>query len=230
MSYLWDGFQAAIGMLVRRDPEVIDAAVRSIWISSLAVAIAALIGIPLGWFLIRSKFAGRKLLITAFRAGMAFPTVFIGIVCFALLARNGPMGPLELLYTPWGIVLGEFMLAVPIVVSLSAGAIKSLDPRIDETSRMLGLNPLQRLAIDLSESRTGILLAILTSFARCVTELGIAMMVGGNIKDQTRTLATATAMETGKGEFAVGLAMGLVLLLIALTMMVVAGFLTREEE
>jgi len=107
------------------------------------------------------------------------------------------------------------MLAVPIIVGISHGAVQSLDPRVGETAWTLGVGPLRRGFTYISEARTGVMLAVLTAFARCVTELGIAMIVGGNIKDQTRTLATATALETGKGEFARGMAMGILLLVVA---------------
>ncbi len=165
-----------------------------------------------------------------FRAAMAFPTVFVGIVCYAMLSRQGPLGGFEILYSPWAIVAGEFILAFPIVVSLSHGAIRSLDSRVSETAKMLGANGFQRWTTYLSEARTGITLAILSAFSRCVTELGIAMMVGGNLKGRTRTLSTATALETSQGEFAKGLAMGLILLFIALSITLVAGLLSQERE
>ena len=161
---------------------------------------------------------------------MALPTVFVGVLCYALFSRRGFLGPLELLYSPWGIVCGELLLAVPIVVGISQGAFRSLDPRVAETAWTLGAGPLRRGLTYLSEARVGAMLAVLTAFARCVTELGIAMIVGGNIKDRTRTLATATALETGKGEFARGLAMGTILLLVALAAACVIGWLSRENK
>jgi len=230
MDLIWEGFRHALGLVVRRDPLVLDAAARSLWISALAVGLATLIGLPLGTLVARVSFAGRRLLVLLFRAGMALPTVFIGIVCYALFSRRGPLGPLELLYTPWVIVVGEFLLALPLVVSISHGAVKSLDPRVGETARTLGAGALRRWRTYVSEARIGVSLAVLTAFSRCVTELGIAMMVGGNIVHRTRTLATATAMETGKGEFARGMAMGLILLTIAMGVAMVIVYLSREEQ
>jgi len=230
MDYLVEGLADAIRAMVGRDPVIRVAAWRSVWISSLAVLIASVSGLPVGCWLARAKFPGRRYLVLMFRAGMAFPTVFVGIVCFGLFARRGPLGPLELLYTPWAIVLGEFVLAFPIVVSLTQGAVYALDPRVSETAITLGAGPLQRWITYVSEARTGVTLAILAAFSRCVSELGIAMMVGGNIKGRTRTLATATAMETGKGEFAQGLAMGLILLTIALVVMTLIGSLNKEDK
>ncbi len=228
METLVEGLSDALRAMVGRDPSIRDAAWRSIWISTLAVLMAASLGLPIGCWLARVRFYGRHILVLLFRAGMAFPTVFLGLVCFGLFSRRSPLGPLELLYTPAAIVIGELMLALPIVVSLTQGAVSSLDPRVGETARTLGANPLHRWLTYISEARTGITLAILVAFSRCVTELGIAMMVGGNIKGRTRTLATATAMETGKGDFEQGLATGLILLAIALLVMALIGSVNRE--
>ena len=230
MQLIWEGCVQAFQLLVRFDPAVMDAALRSLWITSFAVALATIVGLPLGTFLARVQFPGRRVLIIVLRAGMALPTVFIGIVCYAIFSRQGPLGPLDLLYTPWVIVIGEFVLALPLIASLSHGAVSSLDPRVAETAHTLGAGPIRRWRSYLSEARTGITLAILTAFARCVTELGIALMVGGNIKGQTRTLATATAMETGQGELARGIAMGLILLAIALGVTLIVGLISREDK
>lgn len=230
MQLFWDGLTEAIEMLIRRDPLVIGAAWRSLWISIVAVAFAGIVGVAVGSLLARTKFTGRSLLVVLFRAGMGMPTVLIGLLCYAMFSRRGPLGPLDLLYTPWGIVLGEFCLALPIVVTWTHGAIRSLDPRVAETAMTLGAGPLRCWRTYLSEARLGIVLALLTAFARCSTELGIAMMVGGNIKYRTRTLATATALETARGEFARGVAMSLLLLLIALGATVTIAWLSRAER
>ena len=230
MQLLWEGLRDAWQLILSGEPLVYSAAWRSLWVSSTAVAMAALIGLPLGTWLARTSFPGNRFVVLMFRAGMALPTVFVGMVCYAMFSRRGPLGPLELLYTPWGIVIGELLLAVPIIVGISHGAIKSLDPRVAETAWTLGAGPLRRWQTYVSEARVSVMLAILTAFARCVTELGIAMIVGGNIKFRTRTLATATALETGKGEFARGIALGTLLLVIALVVTALIGWLSREER
>ncbi len=230
MSFFCDGLREAFGLVVGFEPTVMSAAVRSVWISTWAVFAATAIGLPAGVLLARVPFFGRSLVVLVSRAGMAVPTVFVGIVCYGLFSRRGPLGLLELLYSPWAIVVGEFLLALPIVLSITHGAVKSLDPRVGETSLTLGAGPLRRWRTYISEARVGVMLAVLTAFARCVTELGIAMMVGGNIKGRTRTLATATALETGKGEFARGMAMGVILLAIALVVMVLIAGLSREGK
>lgn len=230
MNLLWDGLREAFRLIFTFDRMVMGAALRSFWISLVAVSLAAALALPIGTLLARSSLPGKGILILVFRAGMAVPTVFVGIVCFALFSRRGPLGPLELLYTPWVIIFGELLLAVPIILSITHGAVKSLDPRVGETALTLGAGRLRRWTTYLSEARVGVMLAILTAYARCVTELGIAMMVGGNIKDRTRTLATATALETGRGEFGRGLAMGFILLVIALGVTAVIVSFTREQK
>ena len=224
------GITEAIQLLVSGDALVFDAAWRSIWVSTTAVLIATILGISIGTLLARRRFLGRGLLVTLFRGLMGVPTVLIGLIGYALLARQGPLGTLELLYTPWGIVLGEVILAVPIITSLTHGGIKNLDRRIPETARMLGAGPVQRWKTYLSEARLPIILAILTAFARCFTELGIAMMVGGNLKFKTRTLSTSTTLETARGEFSRAVAMSLILLAIAICITVVIALVSREDE
>lgn len=219
MQMLVDGLREAIRLLLAADPHVIAAAWRSLWISVTAVLLASIASIPLGICLAHSRFVGRTFFVVIFRSGMAIPTVFIGLVCFALFSRRGPIGDADLLYTPWAILCGEVILATPLIVSLTHSAIRALDPRIAETARTLGAGRLRTSLTCLMETKTGITLALLTAFSRCVTELGIAMMVGGNIKDRTRTLTTATALETSRGEFARGVAMGVILLLVAVGVM-----------
>jgi len=230
MELLREGFTEAISMIVGLDADVFASSGRTLWISMSSVAVAGAIGIPLGSFLARKRMPGRTAIIMGFRAAMAVPTVFIGLVCYGLFARRGPLGDAELLFTPWAIVVGEVLLALPIITSITHGAIRSLDDRIADTAYTLGAGSMRRWVTYLSEARVGVTLGILTAFARCVTELGIAMMVGGNIKGHTRTLATATALETARGEFAIGLAMGLILLAMALAVTVAIVSLSRIDR
>lgn len=225
MQLLWDGLTAAFQLLVNRDPLVVSAARLSLWISIVAVCLAGALGVPFASLLAHKKFFGRSVVVTLFRAGMSLPTVLIGLLCYALLSRRGPLGGMDLLYTPYGIVIGEFCLAFPIIVTLTHGAICGLDRRAAETALTLGAGPWRRWWTYLSEARLGVALAFLTAFARCFTELGIAMMVGGNIKYQTRTLTTATALETARGEFERGMAMSLVLFAMAIAVTILIAWL-----
>jgi tungstate transport system permease protein len=225
-----EGFNDAIELLRTTDPAVLDAAIRSVCVSSVAVGLASLAGISSGLLLARKSIPGRRLLVLLVRVGMSVPTVLIGLVCFAMLSRRGPLGSLELLYTNSAIIVGEFCLAFPIIATLTHAAISRMDTRIPETALTLGARPLQRALTYLNETRLAIVLAVLTAFSRCFTELGIAMMVGGNLPGRTRTLTTATALETSRGEFARGIAMCLILLLIALMLTVATAWLNRNAE
>ena len=229
MQLIIDGLREALQLIIALDPLLLDATWRTAWISISAVALSALMGIPLGTALARSSFPGRTLVVMFFRTAMAVPTVFVGILCYSLFARRGLLGSLELLYTPWAIVCGEVLLAFPIVVSLSHGAVSALDARVAETARTLGAGLSRRWLTYVSEARIGVVLATLTAFGRCVSELGIAMMVGGNIAYRTRTLSTATALDTSMGDYSRGLAMGLILLCLSLGVTGAVLVVGREE-
>ena len=225
-----EGLRDAVSLLRAADPAVLDAAIRSVWVSAVAVGLASLLGISGGLLLARKAIPGRRLIVLLARVGMSVPTVLIGLVCFAMLSRRGPLGILELLYTNSAIIVGEFCLALPIIVTLTHAAISRLDARIAETALTLGAGTLKRGLTYLNETRLAIVLAVLTAFSRCFTELGIAMMVGGNLPGRTRTLTTATALETSRGEFARGIAMCLILLLIALLITAGTAWLNRNAE
>lgn len=230
MQLLWDGLIGAFELLAARDALVLAATWRSLWISCLAVFFAAGVGIPVGLLLSRQTFLGRSIIVVLFRAGLSVPTVLIGLLCYALFSRRGPLGETDLLYTPWAIVIGEFCLALPIIVTWTQSSIAGLDVRVAETAITLGAGPLRRCWTYLSEARLAIALSILSAFARCFTELGIAIMVGGNIKHRTRTLTTATALETARGEFERGMAMSLVLLLVAAMVTLLVASMGRRGK
>ena len=225
-----DGVREAVRLLIELDPALFDAAVRSLGVTVVAVTFASVVGIAAGLLLARGRFFFTNSLVLLFRLGMSVPTVLIGLLCFGVFSRRGALGGLDLLYTPWAIVVGEFLLALPIITTLTHGAIKKLDPRVFETALTLGAGKVQRALTYLNEARLAILLGVLTAFSRCFTELGIAMMVGGNIAGRTRTLTTATAMETARGEFSQGVAMCMILLLIALGVTVSIAFLAQQED
>lgn len=225
-----EGIDEAIRLLISLDQPVFDAAFRSIWISIVAVGAGALVGIILGLLLARKKILGHQLIVLIVRVGMSVPTVLIGLICFAVFSRRGSLGSLNLLYTPWAIVIGEFFLALPIITSLTHAAIAKLDSGVFETAKTLGAGPLRRAMTYISEARLAISMAILTAFSRCFTELGIAMMVGGNLANRTRTLTTATALETARGEFSRGMAMCFILVFIAILTTIAIAWLGRSRS
>ena len=229
MELLFEGLKEAIRLIRSLDPLVLDATWRSLQVSCSAVALAGICGLALGSLLGRFSFPGRSLVVALSRAGMSIPTVLIGLLGYAMFSRRGPLGSSELLYTTSAVVVGEFFLALPIIVTWTQGAVRKLDSRVVETARTLGAGPLRRWLCYLSEARLPISLAFLTAFARCFTELGVAMMLGGNIKEKTRTLATATALETSRGDFARGLAMSLIIVAFGLLITIAMTFLNRQK-
>lgn len=188
----------------------------SLFCSLAATGLALLAGAPIAVLLGRKRFAGRRGLLLAANTGMAVPTVVIGLLAYGLLSHNGPLGALDILYTQTAIIIGEFALALPIIVALCSAALSQLDGRLEMTARTLGAGRIRTFWTVLREARVGLLAATMAAFGRVCSELGIAMMVGGNIKGHTRTMTTAIAVENAGGNFALALALGLILLLIAL--------------
>lgn len=216
MSYLLDSLSAAFAMILRLDPEVLSAVWVSLYTSLAAMLLAALIGIPAGALIGLGRFPGRRLSMTLLNTLMALPTVVVGLVLFGLFSRQGPLGPLGLLFTPWAMIAGQVVLAAPIVANYTVAAVTGADPRILHTALTLGASRLRSSLQLLLEVRFGVMAAIVAGFGRVIAEVGVAMMLGGNIRGSTRTMTTAIALETSKGEFAFGLALGVVLMTVAL--------------
>jgi tungstate transport system permease protein len=186
-----------------------------------------LLGIPLGFLLGYFEFKAKRPLRLVVDTLLALPTVFIGLLVYAFLSNRGPMGHMGLLFTVPGIAIGQTILALPIVIALTATAVESLDHNLRGTLISLGADRIQLLLTSLREARFSIIAASLTALGRVMTEVGISMMVGGNIKWHTRTITTAIALETNKGLFSMGIALGLVLLLIAFLVNLSVSFLRK---
>ncbi len=210
------------------DGDVLAAAWLSLSISVGAVLIAAGAAGPLAAWLGLSRSPLRTPLVVAARVGMSFPTVLLGLLVYGLLTRHGPLGAWGLLYTPQAIVAGEVLLAFPMIVALGETAVSSLDPRLRETAAALRLSKARTMRLALSESREAVTVALLAAFARCVTELGVALLVGGNLRGETRTLTTAIALETSRGDFERALALGWVLVALAVGLNLAAVVLQRR--
>ena len=212
MDFLSEGVVQALHLLWALDAETF-AAVRATVLSTLYAMLAALLlGLPLGLVLGYCDFPGRRVLRLISDTLLAFPTVLIGLLVYAFISRRGLLGDFGLLFTLEGMAVGQTILALPIMVSLTAQAVESLDPRCRLTLLTLGANRRQLAWGTLCELRYEIMMVAVAAFGRVVTEVGIAMMLGGNIKWETRTITTAIALETSKGEFAQGIALGMVLL------------------
>jgi len=216
LDYLLTSLSAALGMIINLNQEVASAVCVSLYTSLVAIVIAALIGIPVGAAIGLGRFPGRRVLTTLLNTLMALPTVVVGLLLFGLFSRQGPLGPWGLLFTPWAMIAGQIVLATPIVANYTLATVAGADPRILPTALTLGAGRLRSTWQLLLEVRFGMMAAIVAGFGRVIAEVGVAMMLGGNIRGTTRTMTTAIALETSKGEFAFGLALGLVLMSVAL--------------
>ena len=206
----------ALLLLVSLDRELVSIVLTSLKISVSSTIIASALSVPFGVWLGLTRARARRAIVAVLNSLMAVPTVVIGLFVYSLISRTGPLGGLGILFTPWAIVVGQVILSLPIVTSMVYGALGRLDPRLAETLVTLGASRLDMLRMVVRESRSAILSALLAGFGRVIGEVGVSMMLGGNIRWYTRTITTAIALETSKGEFELALALGLVLLLVAL--------------
>ena len=217
MEYLINAFMTALKLIVTLDYEVMNCTLISLKVSCIAVFFATTIGIPLGFLIALNQFSGKRTLITLLNTMMALPTVVVGLFVFSSISRQGPFGVLGLLFTPTAMVIGQFILATPIITALSISAIQGVDPRIRITALALGARSYQVVIPIILEARFAIMAAVIAGFGRIIGEVGSAMMLGGNIRGYTRSITTAIALETSKGEFSLGLALGIILLTVALS-------------
>jgi tungstate transport system permease protein len=211
MDLLFDGLRHAFAMILRGDPQVMEIMWLSLRLSGLATLLSLALGVPLGMALGLRRFPGRQFVLGAINAGMGLPPVAVGLFVSIMLWRNGPLGFLELIYTPTAIVIAQCIIALPVVAGLTAAAVQQLDPRLRLQLLALGASRLQALALLLYEARLSLLAAVMAGFGAVISEVGASMMVGGNLVHYTRVLTTATVLETGKGNFDVAIALSVIL-------------------
>lgn len=212
MDLIWDGLARAVALMGRGDPEVLGITWLSLRLSATATLLSLLVGIPLGTLLALVRFPGRRLAIALVNTGMGLPPVVVGLFISILLWRSGPLGALELLYTPAAIVLAQFVIAAPLVVGLTLAAVQQIPERWRLQMQALGASRGQLLWALVREARLGLLAALMAGFGAVISEVGASLMVGGNIRGETRVLTTATVLETGKGNFDVAIALSVILL------------------
>ena len=229
MSFLLDGFFQAIKLLSGGNAETYSAILVTVKVSTYSMICSLLIGIPLGFCLGYFDFRVKKPFRTVIDTLMALPTVFIGLLVYAFLTSRGPLGDFGLLFTLPGIAIGQTILALPIIIGLTATAVENMDDKLRITILSMGANRKQLFLSSLWEARHGIMAGGIVAYGRVMTEVGISMMVGGNIKWHTRTITTAIALETNKGQFAMGIALGLVLLTIAFCVNLSVSLLRRRN-
>jgi tungstate transport system permease protein len=215
MEFLTDSFMSAFLLLWGLDPELLQIIYVSLKVSSISTLIASVVGIPAGFFIAFGEFGGKRLLVTVLNTLLALPTVVVGLFVYAFISRRGIFGPLDLLYTQKAIIIGQVILIIPIVATFTISAISRIDERYRKTAMTLGANPLQTGWVIIREARFGIMAAVVAAYGRVIAEVGISMMLGGNAKGFTRTMTTAMALEYDKGEFVLGVALGIVLLAVS---------------
>lgn len=215
MDFILEGLKEAILLLIKLDPETISAVETTIKSSTFSIIFSLLIGFPLGFILGFFDFPMRRPLKLLSDTLLAIPTVVVGLIVYAFISHRGPFGEYELLYTLEGIVIGQTILALPIIISLTATTIEGMEKKLSLTLASFGLTLWQMIWSVVWELRHALIAVAVTAYGRIVAEVGIAMMIGGNIKWFTRTITTAISLETSKGEFAMGIALGLVLICIA---------------
>lgn len=215
MGLIWDGLQEALRLVLTGDPEVWEITLLSLRVSGTALLIALLLGLPAAALLAFGRFPGRALFVSAVNAGMGLPPVVVGLLVTILLWRSGPLGFLEILYTPSAMILAQTIIALPIVTGLAMAALQALNPRLRLQLLALGASPVQAAALLLYEARGALLAAVMAAGGRLLAEVGAVLMVGGNIRHLTRVLTTATVLETSMGKFETAIALGLILLTLA---------------
>ncbi len=228
MDFLVSSFAAALRLIGSFSPDVVDAVRTSLSVSAGATVFAALFGIPVGLAVGLSDSRLKGLAVTALNTLMAVPTVVVGLLVYGFLSRQGPLGALGLLFSPTAIVIGGTLLASPIVANYTLSSVRGADARILPTALTLGAGPFRAVTTLVGEIRFGVFAAVIAGFGRVVAEVGVAMMLGGNIRGYTRTMTTAIALETSKGEFSFGMALGIVLITVALIVNLFLSLLQRR--
>ncbi|AXH14715.1 ABC transporter permease [Malaciobacter mytili] len=228
MNLFTDGFNEALQLLISGNDSVYSAIIVTVTVSSWSLFISLLIGLPLGFLLGYYNFPGKSVVRIVVDTLLALPTVVIGLIAYTMLSKSGFFGEFNLLFSQKAIIIGQIVLGLPIIIALTATQVEAIDKRLYLSLKGLGANSRQILVATLIEARFGLMTAAMTAYGRIITEIGISMMVGGNIKYHTRTITTAIALETGKGEFVTGIALGLVLFCVALMVNIALSMLKRK--
>ena len=215
MEYIIEGLAKALQLIFSLDGEIYAIVGRSVRFALTATLLAAVAGVPLGFVIGSKSFKGKPAIITLLNTLMALPTVVVGLLGYAFLSRRAPLGFLDLIFSPHAVILGEFLLSLPVITNLTVSAVQAVDNRAYLTAQTLGASRWMVAWTVLMEARFALLAAIIAGFGRAVSEVGSAMMLGGNIRYYTRTMTTAIALEVSKGEFGFGLALGFFLLAVA---------------
>ncbi len=219
-----EGLRRAFEMLLSFDPQVWGPVRVSLEVSCVATLLAAVAAIPLGVVIGLSRFAGRRIIVSVLNTMLALPTVLVGLLVYGLISRSGPLGAWDILYTPTAMIIGQTILAMPMICAFTVASVERSDPRIRLSMLSLGAGRIKASVAVALENRAALAAALAAGFGRVFSEVGVAMMLGGNIRGYTRNITTGIAFETGKGEFALGVALGTVLLVVALAVNFAVGY------
>lgn len=230
MSEIVEGFSQAGNLIVTLNPDLLQIAALSLYISLCATLLAAGITIPLGGLIHFREFRGKQALITLIETLYSVPTVIVGLLVYLMISRSGPLGFLGLLYSPGGMILGQAVLIIPIMLGLVITALSGISQNIRDTLISLGATEFQGIFEIIREARFAIMGGVILGFGRAISEVGVAMMIGGNIRGETRVLTTAIALGTGMGEFSLAIALGIILLVISMMVVIIMKFISRRYE
>ncbi|HNQ19195.1 MAG TPA: ABC transporter permease [Smithellaceae bacterium] len=230
MELIVQGIVKAFHLLISLDPEVIGITWLSLKISGTATFISLFIGVSIGVVVALNDFFGKRLAISIINTGMGLPPVVVGLFVTIMIWRSGPFGFLEILYTPTAMIIAQAIIATPIVMGISLAAIQNLPPNLRLQILSLGASPLQMVWVLIKESRLPLLAAVMAGFGGVISEIGASIMVGGNIKGYSRVLTTATVMETGKGNFDLAIALGVILLILAFTINFILTQIQQRQQ
>lgn len=228
MNYIIDGIQKAISLIFTANREVFSIVLVSLKVSCTAIIFAIIIGVPLGFIVATRQFPGKRTIATILNTLMALPTVVVGLTVYTFLSRRGPLGTFGLLFSKKAMIIGQIILATPIIAALTMSTIEGVDTRLRKTALTLGATRTQAAWAVLYEAKFGLIAAIIAGFGRIISEVGSAMMLGGNIRGSTRTITTAIALETSKGEFGLGIALGIILMIIALGINILLHYFQKK--
>ena len=229
MAEIWDGLVKAFQLIFTFDPEVMQIAGLSIRIAITSVLIASLICLPIGSLIHFHNFRGKRILISIIQTFYSVPTVTIGLFVFILFSRKGPLGGLDLMFTPTVMIIGQVILILPILIGLTISALSGVDRTIMDTARSMGASSWQTMLAIIREARFAVMAAVILGFGRAISEVGLALMVGGNIRGFTRVLTTAISLETSKGDIELSLALGIILIFIALVVNIIMNRIQQRQ-
>ncbi|MDP7090379.1 MAG: ABC transporter permease [Dehalococcoidia bacterium] len=230
MELIWNGIVQAFKLIFHLDSELMNILWVTIRVSGTATLVSLLLGVPLGALLGTWRFPGRSAALSIIHTGMGAPPVVVGLFVMIMLWRSGPLGGLNFLYTPWAMILAQTIIAFPIITGFSMAAVAQIDPQLRQQLLGLGASRIQALRAVVQEARLPLLTAIMAGFGGAISEVGAVMMVGGNIKGETRVLTTATVLESGKGEFGTAIALSVILLLLVFGVIVSLTVLQQRNR